>query len=188
MYSNQPHVRRLSTQSAHSTQHSPHTSPPNTANGFPQRNLIPVPCRQLHPPKSPLYRPAVLRAIDHISSSRPSTGSSLLSTSPKSVTSADLFGDFKREAEYDDDFEDAIGDDVCEEEEDAGNVTGPPERQHWKVCRVAFSSLSLSPSLPFIPRVGCGCGGRYVLESRAPGWLVTGPCPPLACWPSCVLS
>lgn len=158
----QPPVRRLSTQSAqsaHSTQYSPQTSPPNTANGFPQHNLIPVPCRQLHPPKSPLYRPAVLRAIDHISSSRPTTGSSLLSTSPKSVTSADLFGDFKREAEYNDDFEDAIGDDVCEEEEDAGKVTGPPKRQHWKVCCAAFS---LSLSLGY----GCGSGLLYMVGIR----------------------
>lgn len=127
----QPPARRLSTQSTHSALYSPHTSPPS-ATAFPQHNLIPVPCRQLHPPKSPLYRPAVLRAIDHISSAHPSAGSSLLSTSPKSVTSADLFGDFKREAAYGDDFEDAIGDDVCEEEDDAGNVTGPPRRQHWK--------------------------------------------------------
>jgi hypothetical protein len=126
MYAPQPTMRRLSTQSNLSSHSSPQTSPPNTANGFAQHNLIPVPCRQLHPPKSPLYRPAVLRAIDHIS--RPNSASP--STSPKSM-SVDLF-DFKREMQYNDEFEDAIGDE-CEEEE-TGRVTGPPARNHWKVC------------------------------------------------------
>ncbi|KAF8539608.1 hypothetical protein BDD12DRAFT_88932 [Trichophaea hybrida] len=127
----QPPVRRLSTQSihsthsVHSTHSSPRTSPPGTAIGY---QHIVVPCRQLHPPKSPLYRPAVLRAIDHVS--RPNTAASSPSTSPKSMSS-DMFGDLKREAEFEDDFEDAIGDDICEEE-DAGRVTGPPKRAHWK--------------------------------------------------------
>jgi hypothetical protein len=62
------------------------------------------------------------------------------STSPKSLTS-DLFGDFKRE-QYDE-FEDAIGDDVCEEEEN-GKVTGPPGRSHWKPD--AEASVCDSPS------------------------------------------
>jgi len=171
----QPPARRLSTQSTHSALYSPHTSPPSAV-AFPQHNLIPVPCRQLHPPKSPLYRPAVLRAIDHISSAHPPAGSSLLSTSLKSVTSADLFGDFKREAAYGDDFEDAIGDDVCEEEDDAGNVTGPPRRQHWKVCLSLPPSLSLALSLS-------GCGGCYMLGSTHPAGVVAGPCCPLACCP-----
>lgn len=46
-------------------------------------------------------------------------------------------GDFKREttvSSYDDEFEDAVGDEVCVEEEETGKVTGPPRRAHWKVC------------------------------------------------------
>lgn len=133
----QPPVRRMSTQSihsthsTHSTHSSPQTSPPGTAIGY---QHIVVPCRQLHPPKSPLYRPAVLRAIDHVS--RPNTASSSPSTSPKSMNS-DMFGDLKREAGFEDEFEDAIGDDICEEE-DAGRVTGPPKRAHWKVFKNRF--------------------------------------------------
>jgi len=103
---------------------SPRTSPTSSVNSFPP---IPAPCRQLHQPKSPLYRPAVLRAIDH--ASRPGTATSSPSTSPKSL--AESFSALRGESGCAwDEFEDAIGDDICEEEE--GKVTGPPRRSHWK--------------------------------------------------------
>jgi hypothetical protein len=65
---------------------------------------------------------------------------------------SDLF-DFKREA-YEDEFEDAIGEGECEEEE-TGRVTGPPARNHWKVC--------WSLILCWGAWLGCYMCGKYTL-------------------------
>lgn len=169
MYQPQPPIRRLSAQSipsTTSTHSSPRTSPPATARGF-HPHLHPnhhplhqhlhqmiAPCRQLHPPKSPLYRPAVLRATDRLA--RPNNSSNAAaptpSSSPPASAHADVIGEIKREAFGGDP---AFGDadaaaaavgDLCElvgEEEDADGgkaavVTGPPCRAHWKVRREAL--------------------------------------------------
>lgn len=105
-------------------------TPPKTVSANPFKH-IPPPCRQLHPPKSPLYRPAVLRASAH---SRPGTASASPSTSPKLITSDFSVVYNKPEADYiSDDFDDHdLGVDIYEEEEEVGKVTGPPRRTHWK--------------------------------------------------------
>lgn len=97
-------------------------------NNYASHHHIPTPFRQLHPPKSPLYRPAVLRAIE-------GPLRSYNSTSPK-LASEDFLGDFKGESDLirncDDDIED-IEIDYFQEGEESGKVTGPPQRAHWKV-------------------------------------------------------
>jgi len=89
---------------------------------------IPAPCRQLHPPKSPLYRPAVLRAIER--PIRPATANSTPTGSPKSMN--EEFADDKSSVFENDDTasESAIDFSVCEDE--IAHVTGPPRRDHWK--------------------------------------------------------
>jgi hypothetical protein len=99
---------------------------PNTADF-----TLPLQSRQLHAPRNPLYRPAVLRAPDppvrrQVISPPVSTPSSLHSS-----TSSDDIKAFHRR-----------NNDLCkvqqEEwavEDDFGKVTGPPRRDHWKVCK-----------------------------------------------------
>ena len=160
----QPPIRRLSAQSipsTNSTHSSPHTSPPTNARGFhphpyPNRSLhqhlyqMMAPCRQLHPPKALLYRPAVLRATDRPARSR-NTAASTLPPSPPAGAHADVFGEIKREAfggdpafgDADvgaaaaavDDLSELVGEDGDGDGGKAAVVTGPPCRAHWKVRR-----------------------------------------------------
>lgn len=104
-----------------------------------------TPVRQLHAPKSPLYRPAVLRPTEQ--PIRPPSATP--STSPKSFHSS-LSGESKQEhfvarnptvynidtPEEDDEEDDHF--DVTqivesEDGEEGGRITGPPTRSHWKV-------------------------------------------------------
>ena len=159
MYQPQPPIRRLSAQSipsTNSTHSSPHTSPPTNAHPYPNHSLhqhlyqMMAPCRQLHPPKALLYRPAVLRATDRPARSRNTAAASRPPPSPPASAHADVFGEIKREAFGGDPaFGNAdVGapaavDDLCElvgEDGDgdggkAAVVTGPPCRAHWKVRR-----------------------------------------------------
>ncbi|KAI5801113.1 hypothetical protein EDC01DRAFT_646757 [Geopyxis carbonaria] len=100
------------------------TSPPNH---HASHHYIPAPFRPLQAPKSPLYRPAVLRAIEGPLRSHNAT-------SPK-LASDDFIGDFKREGDIirhcADDFDDSEID-YIQEGEESGKVTGPPQRAHWK--------------------------------------------------------
>jgi hypothetical protein len=114
----QPPLRRLSTQSIYSihstsssTSSSPQTSPPGTSHGL-HNSHLPVPCRQLHPPKSPLYRPAVLRPLSR----------------PLSPTSDEVF--FKSEYSVSSEAPDTV--DLSSEPEEDTAPTGPPSREHWK--------------------------------------------------------
>ncbi|KAJ4520409.1 Zn finger protein [Exophiala dermatitidis] len=71
----------------------------------------PNPYKQLRPLKSPLYVPAALRPTEHFSGASPMTP-------PKSLH------------DYPSDFETFNPDWVQEEE--LGEVTGPPTKEHWK--------------------------------------------------------
>lgn len=121
-------------------------SPTLPSQGAPQyHNHYPGPFRQLHAPKSPLYRPAVLRPTEQ--PVRPPSATP--STSPKSFHS-NLSGDSKQEqivarnptvyinGAVDDEEDDVFDVSTIVESEDGeegGRVTGPPRRNHWKVSR-----------------------------------------------------
>jgi hypothetical protein len=107
---------------------------PRTPNPFLQHQL-PLATRQLRPPKSPLYVPAVLRPTE-----RPSKQSSPM-TPPRSVSgsmdsiheeensqgiSRRSTGDSKNGMNY-------AAEDAWRIEEEFGEVTGLPTREHWKV-------------------------------------------------------
>jgi len=128
-------------------QHSNNTSPPATQhtqmiqppqfNAFPTSPLahLPAPCRQLHPPKSPLYRPAVLRSIE-----RPARRENSPLTPPTS-SAASVDGDYVGDGEYKNgmDIRNAGYGYLGREDygiaglEEEGKVTGPPGKGHWKV-------------------------------------------------------
>lgn len=96
--------------------------------GSVHHHRIPPTFRQLHPPKSPLYRPAVLRAIDRPLTSvisSPAGSPKLLSEEYESEYRRE--GDISSEDGYDQDFDEEI----CEED-DGVRCTGPPVRTHWK--------------------------------------------------------
>ncbi|OCL08547.1 hypothetical protein AOQ84DRAFT_292923 [Glonium stellatum] len=86
--------------------------------------------RQLRPPKSPLYVPAVLRPTEKpVRQSPPKTADSGLDSADSSWSASG------RRATADS-LESGISRVVTEEwnEEIQGPVTGPPSRNHWKVC------------------------------------------------------
>lgn len=131
-------------------QHSNNTSPPATQhtqmiqppqfNAFPTSPFsnfthLPAPCRQLHPPKSLLYRPAVLRSIE-----RPARGENSPLTPPASSATS-VNEDYVGDGEYKNgmDIRNAgYGGYLGREDhgiaglEEEGKVTGPPGKGHWK--------------------------------------------------------
>jgi hypothetical protein len=90
----------------------------------------PNPYKQLRPLKSPLYVPAVLRPTEHFCSPSPMTP-------PKSLHgSLDNLQDHETrsgspETEHGLDIE--AYDPTWIQDEDLGDVTGPPTKAHWKV-------------------------------------------------------
>lgn len=103
---------------------------------FPNFTHLPAPCRQLHPPKSPLYRPAVLRSIE-----RPARRENSPLTPPTS-SAASVNEDYVGDGEYKNgmDIRNAgYGGYLGREDygiaglEEEGKVTGPPGKGHWKV-------------------------------------------------------
>lgn len=94
----------------------------------------PNPYKQLRPLKSPLYVPAVLRPTEHFSSPAPLTP-------PKSLHgSLDNLQDNEPPAASPEEQTMDFGtfDPEWAHEEDLGEVTGPPTRDHWKVSSVPF--------------------------------------------------
>ena len=101
-----------------------------------------VPPRQLHPPKSPLYRPAVLRTTERMS--RPSTSSGGITSGHQLSPSLSSLSSEGKEGSNGlavfsggDMFSGVFGTTnlgaVPEWEEVNKTVTGPPHRRHWKV-------------------------------------------------------
>lgn len=95
-------------------------------NEYIQRHA-PNPYKQLRPLKSPLYVPAVLRPTEHFSSP---------STPPKSQHgSLDSLQDAERDAELQAaqaELDLQALNSAWADDEDLGDVTGPPTREHWK--------------------------------------------------------
>lgn len=123
--------------------------------GSVHHHRIPPTFRQLHPPKSPLYRPAVLRAIDRPLTSvisSPAGSPKLLSEEYESEYRRE--GDISSEDGYDQDFDEEI----CEED-DGVRCTGPPVRTHWKV-RTRGLSLCLGACFEWLHG---RCGQRLAL-------------------------
>ncbi len=113
----------------------------------------PNPYKQLRPLKSPLYVPAALRPTEHFCTSSPMTP-------PKSLQGSldNLQEDHARtaspEAHHDMAFN-AFDPDWAYEE-DLGEVTGPPSRDHWKVRQETNRSVEFEThNLKFAARVAC---------------------------------
>lgn len=138
-------------QPAPSNYHRPPFPPPSSQVAPHYSNHL-NPVRQLHAPKSPLYRPAVLRPTEQ--PTRPPSATP--STSPKSFHSS-LSGESKQEhfvprnpTVYNDiGSEHGEEDDVfdvntiveSEDGEEGGRLTGPPTKGHWKVRGPYMSAL-----------------------------------------------
>ncbi|KAL0635258.1 Zn finger protein [Maublancomyces gigas] len=128
-----PYVNNTSPPPSQDTMHS---SPFNTSPTSPFSPHIPAPCRQLHPPKVPLYRPAVLRSIE-----RPIRAAREPLTPPAS-SAASLNEVYIGDVEYKTgvDFRGfGYGNcaysnvtDLGEIEDDDVQVTEEPDRGHWK--------------------------------------------------------
>lgn len=138
------------------SQHTMRSSPFNTSPTSLFSPHIPAPCRQLHPPKVPLYRPAVLRSIE-----RPIRLTRDPLTPPTS-SAASLNEVYIGDVEYKTgvDFRNfGYGNcgysnvaDLGEIEDDDVPVTEEPDRGHWKVF-IIFSSVfvfSKPPPLPIL--------------------------------------
>jgi hypothetical protein len=93
----------------------------------------PNPTKQLRPLKSPLYVPAALRPTEHFCNSSPMTPPKSLHGSLDSLQ--------EHEQSSSPEAQDGLGfgafDPEWAHEEDLGEVTGPPTREHWKVCSTA---------------------------------------------------
>ena len=103
----------------------------------------PNPYKQLRPLKSPLYVPAALRPTEHFCSPSPMTP-------PKSLHGSldNLKEDEARTASPDVQNELGLGvfDPDWAQEEDLGEVTGPPTREHWKVRPTSVNSVEFRTS------------------------------------------
>lgn len=155
------------------SQHTMRSSPFNTSPTSLFSPHIPAPCRQLHPPKVPLYRPAVLRSIE-----RPIRLAREPLTPPAS-SAASLNEVYIGDVEYKTgvDFRNfgygncAYGNvaDLGEIEDDDVQVTEEPDRGHWKVFITIFS-LSFFPVFfrsffPLKPHLAYSC---FPLQSYGP--------------------
>ncbi|KAL7275254.1 Zn finger protein [Rhizina undulata] len=105
------------------------TSPPSLL----LSHHLPAPCRQLHPPKSPLYRPAVLRSTGRPLRAPPTSPASSAASVNEEYMNAGS-GEYKNALGIvinRGGYSSGIDNDLIEEEE-TGRVTGPPDRGHWK--------------------------------------------------------
>ena len=116
-----------------------HPSPTNSASPTSPRmqeylqHHAPNPYKQLRPLKSPLYVPAVLRPTEHfpdIPKGSPMTPPKSLHGSLDSLQDKDADGALQA-AQIQGDLDTFSVDWI--EEEDLGQVTGPPTKEHWKV-------------------------------------------------------
>lgn len=154
------------------SQHTMHSSPFNTSPTSPFSPHIPAPCRQLHPPKVPLYRPAVLRSIE-----RPIRAAREPLTPPAS-SAASLNEVYIGDVEYKTgvDFRGfGYGNcaysnvtDLGEIEDDDVQVTEEPDRGHWKVFIIFlqyycfFSPLGSRLPIPVFTPSCIVCGIRTI--------------------------
>lgn len=93
----------------------------------------PNPYKQLRPLKSPLYVPAALRPTEHFYTPSPMTPPKSLHGSLDNLENAEPQV-ASPEHQYPLDLESYDPDWVQEEE--LGEVTGPPTKEHWKVCHI----------------------------------------------------
>ncbi|KAK4944895.1 Zn finger protein [Elasticomyces elasticus] len=112
-------------------QHSPASSPSPTSPRMQEylQQHAPNPYKQLRPLKSPLYVPAALRPTEHFYNPSPMTP-------PKSLHgSLDNLQDNERRSESPEQqvyTESDPYDHMWVQEEELGDVTGPPTKEHWK--------------------------------------------------------
>ncbi|EON62194.1 hypothetical protein W97_01414 [Coniosporium apollinis CBS 100218] len=124
---------------------SPADLSPTSPRTIPPPSHLPIHTRQLRPPKSPLYVPAVLRPTEKpVRSSPPKTGSSSGLASPGGLSRRDTGWSFDADVSR-----------IRTEEwnrESWGPIEGPPTRNHWQsdasapvctapVCQKPFSFL-----------------------------------------------
>ena len=97
---------------------------------------LPNQVRQIRPPKTPMYVPAVLRPTEYPSRSSPPTPPKSLHASLENLEHDDLEAEIIRQAEEEGRSpQDLVADQGwIGEEEELGEVTGLPTRDHWKVC------------------------------------------------------
>lgn len=137
-----------------SQQHSPasSTSPASPRINDYLQQIAPNPYKQLRPLKSPLYVPAVLRPTEHFSKISPMTP-------PKSIHGSldNLHDEQVDETLEPDQFAFTGVESEWLQDEELGEVTGPPTRDHWKVCfprsRYTLTIQYLSKFSKFYPRL-----------------------------------
>lgn len=95
---------------------------------------LPNQVRQLRPPKSPMYVPAALRPTERPGRQAPMTPPKSLHGSLDSLEEAGFEGTMRGDG--------APPLDLVFPEEDLGEVTGPPNKDHWKVRTRIIEFLS----------------------------------------------
>jgi len=117
---------------------------------------VPSHVRQLRPPKSPLYVPAALRPTERPVRQSPMTPPKSLHGSLDSLEQADFEG--RTGADGMPPFDLAMQQGFFPEE-DFGEVTGPPNKDHWKVSKqtISISVSTLIPPLDTMHHVSAAC-------------------------------
>jgi len=130
-------------------------TPTNTSPTSPRMDTylkyqLPAQVRQLRPPKSPLYVPAALRPTERVPGKSPMTPPKSLRDSPDSLEQ----GNYNSRADEESPtvFDLAVQQGLFTDE-DLGEVTGPPTKEHWKVRQPDTTS-------PFVAKT-CADGSMY---------------------------
>ena len=180
-------------------QYTPPTNPSTAAplNSIPQTSphtvntalhQLPMPTRQLRPPKSPLYRPAVLRPTERPWRQGPMSPPPNSSAGSVSSMNSDDGGSLGRVSTGDSAKTWGLGK-VAEVEwicdEGSGEVTGLPTRAHWQVscftsCRSRCPSFSSSALIPAGEAFRQPCALASALRTEQP----ISDAPKLPCLPS----
>ncbi|KAI1609654.1 hypothetical protein EDD37DRAFT_205735 [Exophiala viscosa] len=151
-------------------QHSPASSPSPTSPRMQEylQQQAPNPYKQLRPLKSPLYVPAALRPTEHFYNPSPMTP-------PKSLHgSLDNLQDNERRSESPEQqiyTESDPYDHMWLQEEELGDVAGPPTKEHWKPDEA--SSICDSPECRstfnlFVRKHHCRHCGHIFCSSHSP--------------------
>jgi hypothetical protein len=144
--------QRMIMSPAESTSNSPNDAsltPPPQPPGLIQFHA-PAHVRQLRPMKSPLYVPAALRPTERPIKSSPATPPKSLHGSTENLQTGVRTALPKTDSISNP--VDRVVNSMWTTEENLGDVTGEPTREHWKV-----SKLSTSATHPFFTLAASGC-------------------------------
>ncbi|KAL4786329.1 hypothetical protein BJX76DRAFT_124043 [Aspergillus varians] len=170
-----PSVKQFSIYGQPSPMNSGSSSPSNNSSTSPRQQYLPLQTRQLRPPKAPLYVPAALRPTERPSKPSPPTPPHSVHGSFDSLNDGETGETVTRRLTIE-----SVGSGggiskLAENEwmknEDLGEVTGLPTRDHWKAdsaSRSCDSPTCRSSFGLFLRRHHCRHCGHVFCSSHSP--------------------